>query len=374
MKQVYGKKRLLAFMLALMMMIPLFFSQPIKAQAAGNVVSIDRVINYFRQQELLGRIKKVNGELRAAQPIQVITLGDSFVNEGVYNYMSIFVCGENTPGEYSAHSYQVMPGETFTIEDWNLGEFLNTPNAAFYLVGLREGKMDDGSGYYEIIMTLAGAANTQTNQAAAQEAAAQAAAQQAAAQAAAQQAAAQQAAAQQAAAQQAAAQQAAAQQAAAQQAAEQEAAAAQAAAQQAAAQAAQQATAQQAAAQEAAAAQAAQQAAAQAAAAQAANAATPANAAGTPGISLDLNWKEIFDAGYYAKRYPDLAKNGVVTEEQLFQHFILCGMAERRVPSAKFNLSKYMKYQDLQKAFGENYPLYYQHYLMFGMKEGRIAK
>ena len=49
-------------------------------------------------------------------------------------------------------------------------------------------------------------------------------------------------------------------------------------------------------------------------------------------------------------------------------------MKEARQGSANFNVLKYkQRYSDLQKAFGENLPLYYKHYCQYGKKENRKA-
>ena len=49
-------------------------------------------------------------------------------------------------------------------------------------------------------------------------------------------------------------------------------------------------------------------------------------------------------------------------------------MREGRQAADMFNVLEYKaRYSDLQKAFGENLPLYYQHYIRFGINEGRNA-
>ena len=57
-----------------------------------------------------------------------------------------------------------------------------------------------------------------------------------------------------------------------------------------------------------------------------------------------------------------------------FVHLVRFGMNEGRRTTAKFNVTIYKsKYDDLQKAFGNNNILYYDHYINFGIKEGRSA-
>ena len=49
-------------------------------------------------------------------------------------------------------------------------------------------------------------------------------------------------------------------------------------------------------------------------------------------------------------------------------------MKEGRKASINFDVKVYKKnYADLRAAFGENLPMYYQHYVTNGHKEGRKA-
>ncbi len=82
----------------------------------------------------------------------------------------------------------------------------------------------------------------------------------------------------------------------------------------------------------------------------------------------------VFNAGYYAARYPDLAAVFGNDEAALFNHFVTCGMAEGRQGSAEFDVNFYCAaYPDLAAAFGSNLPAYYNHYVMAGKAEGRIG-
>ena len=50
-------------------------------------------------------------------------------------------------------------------------------------------------------------------------------------------------------------------------------------------------------------------------------------------------------------------------------------MKEARQASAEFNVIAYKdNYADLRDAFGDNLPLYYEHYCHYGRKEGRNAR
>lgn len=82
----------------------------------------------------------------------------------------------------------------------------------------------------------------------------------------------------------------------------------------------------------------------------------------------------VFDASFYAGKYPDLAAAFGNNEGMLLQHFIQCGMAEGRQGSAEFDPVSYMnRYADLRAVYGNNMKLYYIHYLQIGKKEGRVG-
>ena len=73
-------------------------------------------------------------------------------------------------------------------------------------------------------------------------------------------------------------------------------------------------------------------------------------------------------------KYADLKKAFGTDENKLFDHFINFGMKEGRRAISTFNVIAYKnRYVDLQKAFGDDLPSYYRHYIQFGKKEGRSA-
>lgn len=86
------------------------------------------------------------------------------------------------------------------------------------------------------------------------------------------------------------------------------------------------------------------------------------------------DYTPVFDANYYSDKYSDLKQAFGENGNLLFNHFINYGMKEGRQASASFN-PKYYKanYVDLAKAFGANYTQYYIHYIDNGIKEKRIA-
>ena len=82
--------------------------------------------------------------------------------------------------------------------------------------------------------------------------------------------------------------------------------------------------------------------------------------------------KEMFDAKYYAEKYPDVAKECGTDEEKLFNHFLNNGLVEGRQPSKDFNVYAYKScYADLNKTFEDDVVAYYKHYLNYGRKENR---
>jgi len=92
-------------------------------------------------------------------------------------------------------------------------------------------------------------------------------------------------------------------------------------------------------------------------------------------IDGGLDYALVFNPTYYLNKHADL-KNSVFAEsdKKLFEHFIKYGMIEGRQASSNFNVKAYRdNYADLRKAFGDNLPKYYRHYIEFGYTEKRKA-
>lgn len=87
-----------------------------------------------------------------------------------------------------------------------------------------------------------------------------------------------------------------------------------------------------------------------------------------------LDYSDVFDERYYLNKYADL-KNAFGNDgKSAFEHFILFGMKEGRQASSKFNLSVYRENNlDLQNAFADDNASYFVHYLVFGKNENRIS-
>lgn len=91
-------------------------------------------------------------------------------------------------------------------------------------------------------------------------------------------------------------------------------------------------------------------------------------------IHAGLDYALVFNPTYYANKYTDLKTAFGTNERQLFEHFIKYGMIEGRQASSNFNVKAYRdNYADLRKAFGDNLPKYYRHYIEFGYTEKRKA-
>ncbi len=87
-----------------------------------------------------------------------------------------------------------------------------------------------------------------------------------------------------------------------------------------------------------------------------------------------VDYSPIFDANYYAETYADLKAAFGNDEEALLNHFINYGMREGRRGNSAFNVYSYRgRYADLQKAYGDDIKKYYEHYLYYGQNEGRDA-
>ena len=84
--------------------------------------------------------------------------------------------------------------------------------------------------------------------------------------------------------------------------------------------------------------------------------------------------KVTFDAEYYYKKYPDLQATFGMDPAALYQHYLAFGIPEGRFGSEEFNCKTYMEnYGDLRLVYGGDYLAYCLHYEQFGKSEGRNA-
>ena len=83
--------------------------------------------------------------------------------------------------------------------------------------------------------------------------------------------------------------------------------------------------------------------------------------------------KITFDAKFYSNKYSDLKKAFGTDTKKLYDHFIEFGIKEGRQASQVFDVKYYLENNsDLLKAFGnKSYKKAYNHFYEFGIKEFR---
>ena len=96
---------------------------------------------------------------------------------------------------------------------------------------------------------------------------------------------------------------------------------------------------------------------------------------GSSAVTISSSQKSlVFDATYYANKYSDLKAAFGTDATKLYQHFITYGIYEGRQGCAAFSARHYLeKYSDLKNAYGNDYAKAIQHYLTHGYNEGRRA-
>lgn len=102
-------------------------------------------------------------------------------------------------------------------------------------------------------------------------------------------------------------------------------------------------------------------------------ASTTLGAAAAPlGKTSSVTLRDIFDAEYYASRYPDLQRIFGNDEEKLYWHFLTYGLKEGRNMSPILDVAAYREaYGDLDKVFGDDWDKYVEHFFVYGAREGR---
>ncbi|MCD8045553.1 MAG: S8 family serine peptidase [Clostridiales bacterium] len=87
-----------------------------------------------------------------------------------------------------------------------------------------------------------------------------------------------------------------------------------------------------------------------------------------------VDYSSVYNGTYYISKYSDIKNAFGLDDEAVLQHFITYGMKEGRQASENFNVYSYAyKYSDLRNAFKNNLPSYYTHYMTYGKKEGHAA-
>ncbi len=95
-------------------------------------------------------------------------------------------------------------------------------------------------------------------------------------------------------------------------------------------------------------------------------------ALGSIGYVQAAGIEDVFDEQYYADKYPDLKEAYGYDRAVLLEHFLRFGLSEGREMNAMIDIVRYReKYPDLQAAFGDNWDAYIAHYLTYGAFEHR---
>lgn len=93
-----------------------------------------------------------------------------------------------------------------------------------------------------------------------------------------------------------------------------------------------------------------------------------------PVTKADIDYADVYDYNYYINHYMDLRLAFELDDVATLQHFVNYGMNEGRQAKASFDVFKYKeRYADLRNAFGDDLKSYYLHYIYYGKKEGRNA-
>ena len=92
------------------------------------------------------------------------------------------------------------------------------------------------------------------------------------------------------------------------------------------------------------------------------------------GKNTTEEFSPIFNINYYIENNPDLKVFLGDNRDAYMDHFIKYGMREGRKSSPNFNVEAYKANNaDLRLAFGDNNFEYYMHYTVNGRIEGRLA-
>lgn len=93
-----------------------------------------------------------------------------------------------------------------------------------------------------------------------------------------------------------------------------------------------------------------------------------------PAMYNGVDYSAVYDYDYYINTYPDLKAAFGDNKRAAIEHFVNFGMNEGRQAKADFNVNTYKNnYNDLRSAFGGDNKSYYIHYISYGKNEGRSA-
>lgn len=86
------------------------------------------------------------------------------------------------------------------------------------------------------------------------------------------------------------------------------------------------------------------------------------------------DYSVLFDASYYAEKYPDVVAVYGTDANALYSHYINHGINEGRNAGPLFDVKKYRaNNKDLEGLYGDNWAAYVNQYLTEGLKEGRVG-
>jgi hypothetical protein len=88
-----------------------------------------------------------------------------------------------------------------------------------------------------------------------------------------------------------------------------------------------------------------------------------------PDLVVDgLDYSLVYDYDFYINKWSDIKEYyGLNNKVGVFNHFLKYGMKEGRQAKEDFNVKIYKdNYEDLRKAYGNDLPKYYQHYIKWG--------
>ena len=95
---------------------------------------------------------------------------------------------------------------------------------------------------------------------------------------------------------------------------------------------------------------------------------------GAQTVYKGTDYSSVYDFNYYVTKNPDILRAFGYDENRVLEHFVLYGIDEGRVAKSTFNVEVYEKdYDDLRRVFGNNARAYYMHYMNYGIREGRVA-
>lgn len=91
-----------------------------------------------------------------------------------------------------------------------------------------------------------------------------------------------------------------------------------------------------------------------------------------PIVPGTLDYSIVFNADFYAGKYPDLKAAFGNNSAKLLEHYLTFGINEGRQAHPDYSVTRYRDlYSDLQAAYGDNLYGYVMHYMVFGRTEGR---